>query len=615
MTEKNDQKTDSMTEEEEESLLDSEEQENQLDAKHRTPALASLIAGYTMALGFGVLLAIVLSSGTTSEEDGELVTDDEVVEEGEIVSGLDVLPQESDVISLSGGSSIAWPIGKEWVDPGYTAKIEDQDFTPFVETVSFVDHTQPGTYKVVYTVRDPNSEEVHSSERFVTVNAGGFIHNANPVAYNDRLDGVIVDDDPIRAVVGDSDRDVLYLDNDDRHLRHAGLDIGDGRVEGGVGGGGNGGRGGHGGRGGRVRYDDDEVVSLDARLRDLDEDLVVIEEGDDDLVARLDRKDIGLERGGNDRVDIGNFVPDDRRGNDDDELGNVGDFGKDGDGFGKGTLPGVGKGSEVYAYNFPSQGVGRGSSPALGAAAGFAGLGAGIGQAVMDGQAVPALGGIGTYTPSAPAKPAGPDSDNDGVPDAMEPSFKTNRSRMIPTRTVSRTQTKSKECQTLLILAASRELLLPGTMLIPMECRHPLKRLYGLNPSSSDSDGDGFTDGEELAAMTNPKSPESNPGEMGGPALAVAPGVAGGVAGLVSGAGAGSAAGLVSGRVSHPLGLGVGEPGPGIAGYGRGGIDGIGGRDDRDWDFDHLPKDGNLYIMMHVDGSGSILDAQKVWKR
>ena len=64
--------------------------------KHRTPALASLIAGYTMALGFGVLLAIVLSSGTTSEEDGELVTDDEVVEEGEIVSGLDALPQESD---------------------------------------------------------------------------------------------------------------------------------------------------------------------------------------------------------------------------------------------------------------------------------------------------------------------------------------------------------------------------------------------------------------------------------------------------------------------------------------------------------------------------------------
>ena len=71
-----------------------------------------------------------------------------------------------------------------------------------------------------------------------------------------------------------------------------------------------------------------------------------------------------------------------------------------------------------------------------------------------------------------------------------------------------------------------------------------LEALYGLNPANSDTDGDGFSDGEELAAMTNPKSSTSSPGEMGGPALAVAPGVAGGVAGLVSGAGAGAAAGF-----------------------------------------------------------------------
>ena len=135
MTEKNDQKTDSMTEEEEESLLESEEQENQLDAKHRTPALASLIAGYTMALGFGVLLAIVLSSGTTPEEDGELVTDDEVVEEGEIVSGLDALPQESTHFPIR-WIQHCMADRKGMGDPGYTAKIEDQDFTPFVETVS-----------------------------------------------------------------------------------------------------------------------------------------------------------------------------------------------------------------------------------------------------------------------------------------------------------------------------------------------------------------------------------------------------------------------------------------------------------------------------------------------
>ena len=42
MTEKNDQKTDSMTEEEEESLLESEEQENQLDAKAPDSGLGQL---------------------------------------------------------------------------------------------------------------------------------------------------------------------------------------------------------------------------------------------------------------------------------------------------------------------------------------------------------------------------------------------------------------------------------------------------------------------------------------------------------------------------------------------------------------------------------------------
>ena len=138
-----------------------------------------------------------------------------------------------------------------------------------------------------------------------------------------------------------------------------------------------------------------------------------------------------------------------------------------------------------------------------------------------------------------------------------------------------------------------------------------LEALYGLNPANSDTDGDGFSDGEELAAMTNPKSSTSSHGEMGGPALAVAPGVAGGVAGLVSGAGAGAAAGLVSGRVSHPLGLGVAAPGPGIGGPGIGGPGGYGKGGHREWDYDHLPKDGNLYIMMHVDGSGSILSTRK----
>ena len=109
--------------------------------------------------------------------------------------------------------------------------------------------------------------------------------------------------------------------------------------------GGNGGNGRIRGSRTRVVEDDVDVGLLDRRLAVLDdEDLLVIE--DNDLVARLDRKDIGLDRGGNNRVNVGDFVPDARRGDfDDEELGAVGNFDKNGAGFGKGTMPGVGEGS------------------------------------------------------------------------------------------------------------------------------------------------------------------------------------------------------------------------------------------------------------------------------
>lgn len=288
----------------------------------------------------------------------------------------------------------------------------------------------------------------------------------------------------ITAVIGDDNNDVVYVDNDDRHLRlggdNRGGTFGGNRGNGRV-------------RGGRERVvvdDDVDMGLLNRRLATLDDDkLVIIEDNHDDLVARLDRKDIGLNLGGNDRVNVGNFVPDARRGNfEDDELGAVGDFNKDGSGFGKGSMHGVGKGVEIYAYNFPSQGVGAGiGSPAVGAAAGFAGLSAGIGQAVMNGQAVPALGGVGTY----------------------------------------------------------------------------------LN---------------------------SQPKDIGGPALSVTPGVSGGIAGLVGGAGAGAAAGLKSGRVSFLNSPKVGS----------GSESNLTNRK-----FDHLPENGSLHIMIHVDGSGSILKTRK----
>ena len=594
--EKNEEATDSTIEET--SVDESQSEERELNPKHRTVALSSLAAGYALALGFGALLY------WGSQEDPQVVINDSITEEGEVVGASEEAEIESSVITLTGGTSIPWPVGKLWVDPGYSAIDGDEDLTAFVETVSFVDVSTPGQYKVIYTVKDPKSGEVSDSvERFVTVNAAGFIAGAN-VAYNDRLDGLVLGDEKITALIGDNDDDIVYVDNDDRHLRLAGNDLGNGRVVGG-----NGGNGRiSGGRNRTVIEDDVDVGLLDRRLARLDDDeLIIIDDNDRNTVARLDRKDIGLDRGGNDRVDVGNFVPDARRGNfNDEELGEVGDFAKDGDGFGKGTMPGVGKGSEVYAYNFPSQGIGAGiGSPAVGAAAGFAGLGAGIGQAVMEGEAVPALGGIGTYTPAAPSQPEGPDSDNDGISDAMESSFRTNPQSSDSDKDGVSDADEIKGMSNPRDPTSKPGTPAPGADNDQDGVPASLEALYGLDPSNSDSDGDGFSDGEEISAMTSPTNPASNPGEMGGPALAVAPGVAGGVAGLVGGAGAGAAAGLVSGRVTHPLGLGVADVGVGI------GInDGEGvGRDD--WDYDHLPKDGNLFIMMHVDGSGSILSTRK----
>lgn len=225
----------------------------------------------------------------------------------------------------------------------------------------------------------------------------------------------------------------------------------------------------------RIR-DDIDIGLLDSRLADLDivDDNAVI---DVDRVIREDQ--IGLE----DRdksIDFGGLTV--ARDNDDGELGDVDDIGMDFDGEGKEY--GVGKGGQLYAYNYPSQGVGAGvGSSAVGAGSGAgAGLGAGIGQGLLNGEAVPTLGGIGTYSP---------------------------------------------------------------------------------------------------------------PGEGSESGL----GAGSGVGGLVGGAGAGGAAGLYTGQATDMLGIG---PGTGTGGGGRGG-----------YNYDHLPKDGALHIMMHVDGSGSILNTRK----
>jgi hypothetical protein len=181
-----------------------------------------------------------------------------------------------------------------------------------------------------------------------------------------------------------------------------------------------------------------------------------------------------------DSTNIGNLTPD---SDNKDDIGDIGDDFKNTTGKGFKVASG-----ELYAYSFPSNGVGAGiGSGALGAGGGLgAGLSAGVGQGVMNGETVPTLGGVGSYAPAGSGAP-----------------------------------------------------------------------------------GSG----------TGAGAPGSGTG------------------GLTNGAGAGAAAGLMTGKVIAALGIAAPGVGTGVGGGG--------------YNYDHLPKDGALHIMMHVDGSGSILNTRK----
>jgi|TARA_B100001094_G_scaffold332861_1_gene406932 hypothetical protein len=283
----------------------------------------------------------------------------------------------------------------------------------------------------------------------------------------------------------------------------------------------------------RSRVDKDvDFGLLDRRLFELDKDIAASNNTNEGL------NKIGVEEKGG--IDMSNLTLS-RNDEDDIELGDL-DFNlKDK----KGSY-GVGKGGELYAYNFPSQGVGAGiGSSAIGAGAGGgAGLSAGIGQGVLDGETVPTLGGIGSQRLIPKNLEVTPenDRDGDGLPAVTESQL-------------------------------------------------------GTNPNSADTDGDGINDGDEVAQYSNPLDESSTPQNPGNFRMVKS----GGVGGLVGGAGAGGAAGLTQGYVVEKLGLGMG-----IGAGGKGGS-GYGGKHS----YDHLPKDGALHIMMHVDGSGSILDTRK----
>ena len=506
----------------------------------RKIALVNLITGYVMVIAF---VALVLANRSEPELTPIVANNDEAELFVETIN-------EDVKISMYGSDRIAIRQGTIYTDPGFKAvdssgnDISDQ---VVVTGVNEVDTSNTGfTYKIEYTHINNSGEETNA-ERFVTVNGTTLITDNS--VYKDHLTGVVLNDrDPIVAVV---DNDPLYVGRD-RDLfvgdRDVYIDDRDriGAVEGHIGGG-----GGHGGRddrvhrGGRDRVDDEVVVDrglLDRRLADLDRavadrDLFVDES---DKVDVVEKEKFGLDKNG---VNLANLAL--ARDGDDAELGDVGELDFDDNANGK---YGINKG-ELFAYNFPSQGVGAGiGNSAVGAGSGAgAGLGAGVGEAVLGGKTVPTLGGVGTYKSVPTVTPGtGSDGDNDGLEAEVEIAL-------------------------------------------------------GTDPTKSDSDGDGYSDGEEITSYTNPSDPSSNPGSPG----SMASPTMGGVGGLVSGAGAGCAAGLVTGMVKPQLGV------PGVSTAGCAECEGeCKGHGHGKHEYD-LPPDGALHIMMHVDGSGSILNTRK----
>ena len=378
--------------------------------------------------------------------------------------------------------------------------------------------------------------EIEVEEPIVVSNDPKVIVDSH-IVYKDHLNGIVLNEsEPIVAVVNNdplyTDRNVIVNDRDvvidDTHRV--------GAVEGHIGGHNRVNNYGNGNRQ-RIRNKED-VYDHDVDLGILDRRLAERELFTDETNIKTDKKieknKFGLDKDG---VNLANLTLA-KNNKDDQDLGELDiDFDNN-----KNKNFGINKG-ELYAYSFPSQGVGAGiSNGAIGAGAGgSAGIGAGVGEGVYNGETVPTLGGVGTYSSVPMVEPGtGTDSDNDG-------------------------------------LEAEAELAL------------------GTDPTKSDSDGDGYSDGEEIASYTNPSNPSSNPGVPSSTSPTL-----GGVGGLISGAGSGVAAGLVVGKVKPQLGVPGIAPGVGVGnnrGYGKANYD--------------LPQNGALHIMMHVDGSGSILNTRK----
>ncbi|MFP6900746.1 MAG: immunoglobulin-like domain-containing protein, partial [Opitutales bacterium] len=603
---KKEMNTDSTTEE-----LEEEEASAAVDPKFKRFALANVVGGYLLAAAFVALVAF----NAPEASDGEKIAADDpdglfVEKEGEIASANEVADPDKPVIELFGNDRVTVPLGGVYVEPGFKAKAQDgTDLTQNVVVTGQekINTLVPGvSYPIDYMVEDTEGN-TKIVTRYVQIVDNRF---ASDIGVGiDRGTGVILDDPGIAVI---DNPNYVVTDHGRRLTGGLGNNV-RGSGVGGIGGPDVVGYGGgaHLAGGDRVGIVDDIGNTVD---------LTALDRAYQDEIVRVREEEYGVDVEAD--PDFRGLDVDRRRNAGDIDFGaKPGDFADEDDAIGDGYD--IGKGGKLYAYNTPSLGVGAGiGAPALGAGVGAAGIGAGIGQASLDGKPVPALGGTGTYVPPANSAPAGPDADGDTIPDALESAFKTNPAKAD---TDGDGFSDADEVKGLSNPRDPR-----STPQNPAPTGEPdadgdglptsIEIAYGTNPLVADTDGDGFNDGQELSSMTVPTDPKSNPGApgIGGPAMAMGPGVAGGVGGLVSGAGVGGAAGLISGMVKQPLGLGIGCESCGDkgcadcahkhpAGCGCGHHGGHGG----DFDFekrryDELPPDGNLWIMMHVDGSGSI---------
>lgn len=107
------------------------------------------------------------------EQDGKVIytvadsSGNQTIVEREIRYDDPIAPE----LTLKGESTVTITEGNKWKDPGYTATDNvDGDLTEKITVKGTVDHNKPGTYKLVYEIKD-NYQNVTKAERTVIVKA------------------------------------------------------------------------------------------------------------------------------------------------------------------------------------------------------------------------------------------------------------------------------------------------------------------------------------------------------------------------------------------------------------------------------------------------------------